>query len=169
MNYIRFIWDGNKNELNKAKHKLSFEEAKEVFEDENGILFDDPDHSYEEDRFLIIGSIKSSKICIVSHCYKDSENVIRINISKRGNKERKENIFGGVSAMREEYDINNLNPRKNPYAKKVKKQITINISTEAIEYFKSQSAKNGIPYQTLIDLYLVDCANNKKTLNLSWN
>ena len=71
--------------------------------------------------------------------------------------------------MREEYDINNLNPRKNPYAKKVKKQITINISTEAIEYFKSQSAKNGIPYQTLIYLYLVDCANNKKTLNLSWN
>ena len=71
--------------------------------------------------------------------------------------------------MREEYDINNLNPRKNPYAKKVKKQITINISTEAIEYFKSQSAKNGIPYQTLIDLYLVDCANNKKTLNLIWN
>lgn len=71
--------------------------------------------------------------------------------------------------MREEYDINNLNPRKNPYAKKVKKQITINISTEAIEYFKSQSAKNAIPYQTLIDLYLVDCANNKKTLKLSWN
>ncbi|RKW50581.1 MAG: BrnT family toxin [Lachnospiraceae bacterium] len=95
MNYIRFIWDGNKNELNKAKHKLSFEEAKEVFEDENAILFDDPDHSYEEDRFLIIGSIKSSKICIVSHCYKDSENVIRIISAREATKKEKKIYLEG--------------------------------------------------------------------------
>ena len=69
MDTLRFEWDPNKNEINKKKHGLSFEAAKEVFYDEFAILFDDPDHSIEEDRFLIIGSIKSQKICIVSHCY----------------------------------------------------------------------------------------------------
>ena len=78
MDTLRFEWDPNKNEINKKKHGLSFEAAKEVFYDEFAILFDDPDHSIEEDRFLIIGSIKSQKICIVSHCYRDNENCIRI-------------------------------------------------------------------------------------------
>lgn len=73
MDTLRFEWDPNKNEINKKKHGLSFEAAKEVFYDEFAILFDDPDHSIEEDRFLIIGSIKSQKICIVSHCYRDNE------------------------------------------------------------------------------------------------
>ena len=59
MNDVRFRWDENKNKLNKKKHGISFEEATEVFEDENAILFDDPDHSYEEERFLIIGKIRA--------------------------------------------------------------------------------------------------------------
>lgn len=63
--------------------------------------------------------------------------------------------------MREEYDIKNLNPRKNPYAKKLKRQITINIDVDTIDYFKSQSESNGIPYQTLINLYLADCVKEK--------
>ena len=78
MKEIKFTWDENKNEINKKKHGLSFEEASEVFGDENAILFDDPDHSIEEDRFLIIGAVKSTKICIVSHCYRDNDNVIRL-------------------------------------------------------------------------------------------
>ena len=60
--------------------------------------------------------------------------------------------------MREEYDIENLNPRKNPYSKRLKKQITINIDNETIDFFKEQSEDAGIPYQTLINLYLTDCA-----------
>jgi len=71
--------------------------------------------------------------------------------------------------MRDEYNIKELNPRKNPYAKKLKKQITINIDSEAIDYFKAQAESSGIPYQTLINLYLLDCASNKKQLHLSWN
>ena len=71
--------------------------------------------------------------------------------------------------MREEYDIENLNPRKNPYTKRLKKQITINIDNETIEYFKAQSEKSGLPYQTLINLYLADCAANKRTLQMTWN
>lgn len=70
--------------------------------------------------------------------------------------------------MRKEYDIKNLNPRKNPYSSKLKKQITININGDTINYFKDQSKELGIPYQTLINLCLTDYANNKKHLELSW-
>lgn len=70
--------------------------------------------------------------------------------------------------MKEEYDIENLNPRKNPYSKKLKKQITINIDNDTIDFFKAQSKDSGIPYQTLINLYLSDCAKQKKTLQMSW-
>lgn len=70
--------------------------------------------------------------------------------------------------MREEYDIKNLNPRNNPYAKRLKKQVTINLDSDTIEYFKKQSADNGIPYQTLINLYLSDCAAQKKQLHTTW-
>lgn len=62
MGTLKFEWDKNKNEINKAKHGLSFEEAREVFEDDNAILFDDPDHSVGEERFLIIGMVKSSNM-----------------------------------------------------------------------------------------------------------
>lgn len=68
--------------------------------------------------------------------------------------------------MREEYDFSNA--RRNPYAKQLKKQITINIDIDAIEYFKKQSELVGIPYQTLINLYLKDCANSGKTLKISF-
>lgn len=70
--------------------------------------------------------------------------------------------------MRDEYDIQNLNPRKNPYAGQLKRQITINIDGSTIDYFKAQSETAGIPYQTLINLYLRDCAVNKRQLKLTW-
>lgn len=70
--------------------------------------------------------------------------------------------------MRDEYDFSKTKARRNPYAKKLKKQITINIDNETIEYFKGQSEKSGIPYQTLINLYLSDCAKQKKQLNMTW-
>ena len=68
--------------------------------------------------------------------------------------------------MREEYDFSN--GRKNPYAKRLKRQITINIDSDTIEYFKGQSESSGIPYQTLINLYLTDCVNQKKRLKTTW-
>ncbi len=70
--------------------------------------------------------------------------------------------------MMEEYDIENLNPRKNPYSRRLKKQITINIDSDTIDFFKQQSKDSGIPYQTLINLYLADCAKKKKQLQMSW-
>lgn len=68
--------------------------------------------------------------------------------------------------MRAEYDFSNA--RKNPYAKQLKKQITINIDANTIDFFKAQSEEAGIPYQTLINLYLRDCASNKRQLKISW-
>lgn len=68
--------------------------------------------------------------------------------------------------MREEYDFSGA--RKNPYAKALKRQITINIDSATIDYFKAQAAASGIPYQSLINLYLRDCASNKRQLQISW-
>lgn len=68
--------------------------------------------------------------------------------------------------MREEYDFSK--GEKNPYVRKLKKQITINLNVDTIEYFKGQSEETGIPYQTLINLYLSECAEEKKKLQISW-
>lgn len=68
--------------------------------------------------------------------------------------------------MGEEYDFSK--GKRNSYVKKLKKQITINIDSETIDYFKEQSEDSGIPYQTLINLYLTDCAVQKKQLQMSW-
>ena len=68
--------------------------------------------------------------------------------------------------MREEYDFSASKP--NPYAKKLKKQITIRLDETSINYFKQQAAEVGIPYQSLINLYLADCAERQKELKLAW-
>jgi predicted DNA binding CopG/RHH family protein len=70
--------------------------------------------------------------------------------------------------MKKEYNISELNPRKNPYTNRLKKQVTINLDTDTIEYFKDQSEKSGLPYQTLINLYLADCATNQRKVKISW-
>ena len=69
--------------------------------------------------------------------------------------------------MRKEYDFSQA--RKNPYAAQLKKQITIRLDEDAVAYFKSISEQLGIPYQSLINLYLRDCAANRRTLDLSWS
>lgn len=86
MNTIKFEWDENKNKINKKKHKISFEEARTVFYDDNAILFDDPDHSIGEERFLIIGISQTEKLCIVSHCYREKDDIIRIISARKATK-----------------------------------------------------------------------------------
>ena len=68
--------------------------------------------------------------------------------------------------MRKEYDFSNS--VKNPYAKKLKKPISIRLDEDTIVYFKVMSEETGIPYQNLINLYLRDCATKHKKLNLKW-
>lgn len=69
--------------------------------------------------------------------------------------------------MKENYDFSK--GIKNPYAKQLKQQITININSEVIQYFKTQAEVTGIPYQTLINLYLKDCVDKKRELETTWN
>lgn len=68
--------------------------------------------------------------------------------------------------MREEYDIKSLNPRKNPYTDRAtkKQQVTMNMNTSTIAYFKMLSSESGVPYQILINLYLEQCVQEKKRL-----
>ena len=70
--------------------------------------------------------------------------------------------------MKKEYDLSKMKSRKNPYAKKLKKQITLRLDPDVIEYFKQLSTEKGIPYQTLINLYLQDCAATQRKLKMSW-
>ena len=67
----------------------------------------------------------------------------------------------------DEYTIDELNPRKNPQASRLKKRITINIHGSIIDYFKSVPKTKGIPYQSLTNLYLRDCAKNRRQLQMS--
>ena len=90
MKKLEFEWDTNKNKENIKKHKISFEEAKEVFYDDNAILFDDPDHSDYEERFLIIGRINNLNIYVVSHCYRENDGVIRIISARKATKNERE-------------------------------------------------------------------------------
>jgi predicted DNA binding CopG/RHH family protein len=79
----------------------------------------------------------------------------------------KENIMEGFK-MKTEYDLSKMKSRRNPYAKLLKKQITIRINRNTLEYFKHLSQEMGIPYQNLIDSYLSDCAVHRKKLKTAW-
>ena len=78
MSDILFKWDEKKNSLNKKKHGISFEEAQTVFVDDNALLIHDPDHSDEEDRFILVGLSSSFRILVVCHCYRNGDDIIRI-------------------------------------------------------------------------------------------
>ena len=75
---IRFEWDENKNTINKRKHKISFEEAQTVFYDAEALVIPDPEHSQDEERFIILGMSRRANLLVVCHCYRESETVIRI-------------------------------------------------------------------------------------------
>ncbi len=78
MNLLRFEWDTAKNIENKRKHGVSFEEAQAIFLDENALLIHDPDHSDNEDHFVLLGLSATIRLLAVCHCYRKSEEVIRI-------------------------------------------------------------------------------------------
>ena len=71
--------------------------------------------------------------------------------------------------MRKEYDFDKMKGRQNPYAKALKKQVTIRIGVDVIDYFKNLAEETGIPYQNLINLYLRDCVQSNRKLTFSWH
>ena len=94
MKEIRFTWNKTKAKANLLKHKISFNEATSVFSDDNARLIYDPDHSLEEERFLLLGLSYKLKILIVVHCMKDESNEIRI-ISARKASQKEQKQYGG--------------------------------------------------------------------------
>jgi uncharacterized protein (DUF4415 family) len=70
--------------------------------------------------------------------------------------------------MKNEYDLSKMKRRRNPYAKRLKRQVTIRMGVDVIQYFKGMSKTTGIPYQNLINLYLSDCVQSRRTLQLEW-
>ena len=75
---IRFEWDERKSRDNRRKHGVSFEEARTAFADERALLLDDPEHSADEDRFVLLGLSAALKMLVVCHCYREADDVIRI-------------------------------------------------------------------------------------------
>jgi uncharacterized protein (DUF4415 family) len=71
--------------------------------------------------------------------------------------------------MKQEYDLSKMKSRKNPYASKLKKPVTMRLSEDVIGYFKDMSEENGVPYQSLINLYLRDCVATHRKVDISWH
>lgn len=78
MSNLEFAWDRRKARSNIGKHGVSFEEAQSVFLDENARLIADPDHSAEDERFVLLGYSFQARCLVVSHCYRESDSVIRL-------------------------------------------------------------------------------------------
>ena len=78
MSTLQFEWDERKATLNARKHGVTFDEAKSVFVDERARLIDDPDHSVDEERFVLLGLSSALRLLLVCHCYRGEGNVIRI-------------------------------------------------------------------------------------------
>jgi uncharacterized DUF497 family protein len=90
---IKIEWDPRKEAANKRKHKISFEEAATAFSDEVGRLIPDPDHSDDEDRFILLGMSWSLRILVVCHCYRESSSIIRIISARKATKSERA-IYG---------------------------------------------------------------------------
>ncbi len=71
--------------------------------------------------------------------------------------------------MKDEYDLSKMKSRKNPYASRLKKPITMRLSEDVINYFKGMAVDSGVPYQSLINLYLRDCVAHHRKIDISWN
>ena len=94
MDCLEFIWDEDKNKKNIKSHNISFQEAKTVFFDPNAKVIYDPDHSEDEERFIILGLSTSLNMLVVCHCYKEDEKTIRI-ISARKATVKESKQYGG--------------------------------------------------------------------------
>ncbi len=87
---LSFEWDARKNAANQRKHGISFDEAKTVFADEYALLIEDPDHSDQEDRFVLLGLSATLRTLVVCHCYRELDEVIRIISARKATRRERE-------------------------------------------------------------------------------
>jgi len=90
-----FEWDITKNDKNILKHGVNFQEASTVFRDTQAVVLDDPAHSLDEERFIIIGKSEKQRTLMVCHCYRSNDEIIRIISARKASKVEKD-IYGGV-------------------------------------------------------------------------
>jgi uncharacterized DUF497 family protein len=95
MKRLRFEWDKRKEKNNIKKHGISFSEARTAFYDENAIQFFDPDHSEDEDRFILLGISFKLRIVVVCQCFRESETVVRIILARKAD-DNEENDYWGL-------------------------------------------------------------------------
>jgi hypothetical protein len=92
---ISFLWDSKKNATNIKKHGVSFSEAQTIFYDENAIKYYDPDHSEDEDRFIMLGLSVQLRILVVCHCYRENDSVIRIITARKASNNEEDAYWRG--------------------------------------------------------------------------
>ena len=90
---IEFEWDEGKERQNRRKHRVSFAEARTVFLDENALRFCDPDHSSDEDRFLMLGISVHLRVLVVCHCFRVDETTIRIISARKAGREEESHYW----------------------------------------------------------------------------
>jgi len=86
MSELRFEWDPKKDAANQRKHGVSFDEATTVFSDERALLIEDPDHSDDEERFILLGLSAGLRTLVVCHCYREAESVIRLILARKASR-----------------------------------------------------------------------------------
>jgi len=89
MDDLRLVWDPRKARENARKHGITFEEAQTVFFDDHALLVGDPDHSDEEDRFLLLGISSILRVLVVCHCYRESDSEIRLISARKADKDER--------------------------------------------------------------------------------
>jgi len=87
MDVLRFHWEARKEKANVRKHGVSFEEARTVFYDEHAVQFFDPDHSEDEDRFILLGMSFKLRTLVVCHCFRESETIVRLFSARKADKD----------------------------------------------------------------------------------
>lgn len=90
MRDLRFEWDPKKDAANQRKHGVSFEVAATVFSDEHALLIDDPDHSEDEERFILLGLSAALRTLVVCHCYREADSVIRLISARKATRSERE-------------------------------------------------------------------------------
>ena len=90
---LQFDWDENKNRTNRRKHGISFEEARSAFYDERAKVYADPDHSEQEDRFILLGVSFRLRVLVVCHCSREGDRIIRIISARKANKREEKSYW----------------------------------------------------------------------------
>lgn len=93
---IRFEWDEKKNRSNRKKHGVWFEEAQQVFDDASALRFYDPEHSKDEDRFILLGMSGPGRLLVVVYCERDSDSIIRIISARKATKRESKDYEKGI-------------------------------------------------------------------------